>query len=105
MPPPWLPEGHRISDLPPATWGYIWAAAGVLLLGGFWWRPAERWLFAVAAIVNGGWGVAFLIGYIRFGHPGYWAPAVAFAGITAAILLVSAWPDPGPPWPDEDGPP
>jgi hypothetical protein len=93
--PPWLPAGpHTITAISPDAWGWIWAGCGLVLLAGCWWKPATRYLFAVAAAVNGGWAVAFLTGYIRYGVPGYWAPAVAFGGYTASILLVSAWPDP-----------
>jgi hypothetical protein len=93
--PPWLPESSRkISELSPQVWGILWAAVGVLLLGLFWWRPAERYLFAAASVINAGWAASFLIGYVRFGHAGYWAPGIAFAGVAAAILLVSSWPDP-----------
>ena len=94
--PAWLPQSFaKVSYLDSSVWGWIWAGAGVALLAGFWWRPAERWLFAVAVVVNGGWAATFLIDFVRYGTHGYWAPGVGLAGTAAAILLVSAWPDPG----------
>jgi hypothetical protein len=103
--PDWLPQpGHRISELAPGTWAWLWIGAGAALAAGCWCRPLERWLFGLAAVVNGGWSAAFVTGWIRYGVHGAWGPAVAFGGITAAVLLCSAWPDPPPrprP-PDED---
>jgi hypothetical protein len=66
----------------------------VLLVAGCWWRPAERYLFAVAAFVNAGWAATFLIDWVRYHTPGYWAPGIAYAGTSLAILVISSWPDP-----------
>ena len=93
--PAWLPQSFaKVSYLDSSVWGWIWASAGVLLLAGFWWRRAQRYLFAVAVVVNGGWAATFLIDFVRYGTHGYWAPGVGLAGTAAGSCSSPPGPTP-----------
>lgn len=91
----WLPQADRhITSVPDLGWGVIWLTAGVLIAGLCWWRPADRYLFALAVFLHTGWTVAWIIHFLRHGQQGDWGPALAFATIAAGLALISGWPDP-----------
>ena len=91
----WLPQADRhITSVPDLAWGITWLAAGGLIAGLCWWRPADRWLFALAVFLHTGWTVAWINHFLRYGRAGDWGPALAFATIAAGLALISGWPDP-----------
>lgn len=92
----WWPGSLRsLAGVPVLTWGVIWCCTGSFLLGSLWSRSAmNRVQFAVAAALNGVWAVLAIQRAVSSGEPGSWAVAAIYAGIAAAILLVSSWPEP-----------
>jgi hypothetical protein len=71
-----------------------WLAAAAVILALCWWRPAGRWLFALAAAATTGWAASYVVHAIRYHRPGDWGSAAAAITSAALILVISAWPEP-----------
>ena len=92
----WWPGAvGTLLRLPLAAWGAAWIAVGAYLLATFRTRR-DRWQFTAAAGLNAVWACLAVQRWWQTGETGAWSPAVIYAGVTIAILLVSAWPDPPP---------
>lgn len=90
----WPGSAGQIWDIRILTWGIIWCAIGAVTAAAAFWARHDRWLFALAALLNGTWALTAIHGWVNSREAGAWAPAAIYAGITTAILLISAWPEP-----------
>lgn len=92
----WWPGNlHSLVTVPVLAWGVVWCCCGAFMLGALFSLPRlDRVQFAVAAALNGTWAALAVERAVASGEDGAWAPAAIYGGISVAILIISAWPEP-----------
>lgn len=91
----WWPGSVRsLGGLPLDFWGWLWIGVGTVLMSTCW-MVHDRAQFAGAIVLNAIWTVfAISRGISPPYDPGAWAPGAIYLGITCALVLIAAWPDP-----------
>jgi hypothetical protein len=93
----WWPGAFRQVDGVPVTfWAWVWITAGSFILATCWLRD-DRLPFAVAVMLNFVWAsLAIQKGFESPADAGAWGPGAIYFGISAGVLMISAWPNPIP---------